>query len=210
MDMNSMNNENGKVSNVLIGLIPSILGKSNTVNIVYSINTKEELYDILTKLKTLFGYDFKLSQVNKVIDTKNNVVSISKRNINAELLHSVDNIFHTYNDNTGFISYDKYRHKINNIITIDTTRIISIENNLSVAISESYNDEITYRYLEYLFAMENDIKVSLQQHLDINHKTEHYRLQIHIPINEEKHISTSKLEYINVLCNKIDLLYKEN
>lgn len=199
--------ENGKVSSVLTGLIPSILGKYNTVNIDYTISDIAKKHNIIIQLKTLFGLNFKLAQVNKVIDTKNNVVSINKKRINSELIHSVENIFHTYNDDTGFISYDKYNHKINDIITIDTGRIVSVEKNNRISIAESYNSDITFKYLEYLFVFEHDIEVSLQQYL---YDVEHFRLHIHIPINEEKHISSDKLEYINLVCNKIELLVSES
>jgi hypothetical protein len=196
--------ENGSIRK--LQLFPSILKSYNIINIDYTINNINELYNIIMRLKTLFSMDFKLSNVKKVIDTKNNIISLNKKMINSPIIHKTDNIFHTYEDTSGFISYNKYKHESNDIISIDTGRIISVERNIKTEITESYNNDMIINYLEYQFNLEYNIEVLVKQYL---YDVEHYRLRIHIPINEEKHILSEKEQYINDICDKIEVLINE-
>jgi hypothetical protein len=174
----------------------------NNINIIYNISNKE-VNNLLIKIKTLFGINFKLLVVKKGIDKRNNIISLNKQKINKSLSQkSIDNIFHTYNDDIGYISYNKYKTSIVNIVREENNLII-IENNNVIPICESYNI-ISSSYLEYLFKLENNINISIEYYLENK-----YNLKIEIPIIEEKYITDDKLDYINDIYNKINTIIYE-
>jgi hypothetical protein len=185
-------------------LLTNKLEKYNKLSIDYYIESIEYMHNLLIQIKTIFGVDYNLMQVRKSVDNKRNIVIVNKKSVNCNLFNNpVENIFHTYNENSGFILYDKYKHIINNIISINSGRVIIVEKNESVQISESYNANVIYNYLEYEFLLKNGLVISIEHYFT---GREHYRLKVTIPIKEDKYISVDKVEYINNICSKVDIL----
>jgi hypothetical protein len=196
--------EKGESINKLLSvLLKDKLDSYNKITIEYNIKSISDINNLLVSIKTLIGINYKLTQVQKKIDTRENVITINKKNINSKIYFTIDNIFHTYNENSGFVSYDKYKNIINNIISVNLNNVIIIEKNEKVMISESYNNDIVYKYLEYQFILDNGLVILLENYYGSN---EHYRLKIEISIEEEKYISSNKIKYINDICNKVEIL----
>lgn len=189
----------------------------NNVNVVYDINNAEEFNNILIGLKTLFNQDFKILKVNNQYDSSQCVMVIKKYKLNTKIINpGITNIFHTYEEDTGFISYEKYKHEIIDIVSItdntdnnsnssNNNLIITIEQNELIPTCEAYNLHNTL-HLEYIFELENNIVIRGEHHLESNK----YRLVINIPIMEEKHINSEKLDYINNLYNHINVAINDN
>lgn len=189
----------------------------NNVNVVYDINNAEEFNNILIGLKTLFNQDFKILKVNNQYDSSQCVMVIKKYKLNTKIINpGITNIFHTYEEDTGFISYEKYKHEIIDIVSItdntdnnsnssNNNLIITIEQNELIPTCEAYNLHNTL-HLEYIFELENNIVIRGEHHLESNK----YRLVINIPIMEEKHINSEKLDYINNLYNRINVAINDN
>jgi hypothetical protein len=193
------------------------LNSFNKVNVVYDINNAEDFNNILIGLKTLFNQDFKILKVNNQYDSSQCVMVIKKYKLNTKIINpGITNIFHTYEEDTGFISYEKYKHHIIDIISItdninnnddssNNNLIITIEQDELIPICEAYNLDNT-SHLEYIFELENNIIIRGEHHLESNK----YRLVINIPIMEEKHINDEKLNYINNLYNHINIVINDN
>lgn len=189
----------------------------NNVNVVYDINNAEEFNNILIGLKTLFNQDFKILKVNNQYDSSQCVMVIKKYKLNTKIINpGITNIFHTYEEDTGFISYEKYKHEIIDIVSItdntdnnsnssNNNLIITIEQNELIPTCEAYNLHNTL-HLEYIFELENNIVIRGEHYLESNK----YRLVINIPIMEEKHINSEKLDYINNLYNRINVAINDN
>lgn len=189
----------------------------NNVNVVYDINNAEEFNNILIGLKTLFNQDFKILKVNNQYDSSQCVMVIKKYKLNTKIINpGITNIFHTYEEDTGFISYEKYKHEIIDIVSItdntdnnsnssNNNLIITIEQNELIPTCEAYNLHNT-SHLEYIFELENNIVIRGEHYLESNK----YRLVINIPIMEEKHINSEKLDYINNLYNRINVAINDN
>lgn len=175
----------------------------NTVNIIYDIKN-EDLNNILLKLKTLYNCNFKVLKVNSQYDSNNFTKIVKKYKLNKKLNNSVNNIFHTYEENTGFISYDKYYHKIIDIQKLDNNNIISIEQNTNIPYCNNCVSNKTFN-LEYNFEFDNNIVIKIEHYI----KLDKIRLIINIPILEEKYINPEKLDYINDLNNNLNLLINE-
>ena len=163
----------------------------NTVNIIYDIKN-EDLNNILLKLKTLYNCNFKVLKVNSQYDSNNFTKIVKKYKLNKKLNNSVNNIFHTYEENTGFISYDKYYHKIIDIQKLDNNSILSIEQNTNISYCNNCIINKTFN-LEYNFELDNNIIIKIEHYI----KLDKIRLIINIPILEEKYINPEKIDYIN-------------
>lgn len=183
----------------------------NSVNISYKILSAKKLYNLLIQIKTIFGIDFKVTDVTKKIDTTNNVILVKQTKVKTTLSpkHTgLNNIFHTYELDTGFISYQKYNHKILDVINGSNNGynyVISVENNELIPICESYKF-YGYNYINYLFELENNVTISAEYHLS-EHRL--YKLTINIPIMEEKYITDDKLKYIDEIYDKISTIMNE-
>lgn len=187
------------------------LSDYNSVNISYKILSAKKLYNLLIQIKTIFGVDFKLTDVTKKIDASNNVILVKQTKVKTTLSakHTgLNNIFHTYELDTDFISYQKYNHKILDIINGNNSHynyVISVENNELIPICESYKFYGS-NYLNFSFELENNITINAEYHLS-DHRL--YKLTINIPIMEEKYITDDKLKYINEIYDKINTIMNE-
>src|SRR6056300_1643122 len=96
------------INKLINELLADKLEKYDKLSVDYYIASIEDMHNLLIQIKTIFGINYKLMQVRKSIDTSENIVLVNKKCVNTPLMYNpVENIFHTYNEESGFISYDK-------------------------------------------------------------------------------------------------------
>lgn len=182
------------------------LSEYNDVVITKKLENTEQLLDKLVSIKSLFGIDYKLYKVLRKFNFGVNEIVIKREMLNNDVyMKGIENIFHTYEtEDNGFISYDKMRSSIIKILhPTEYNVLIVMQKNMKVNVIDStlFND--MRRYLEYVFELENDIKIVLKQYYNLkNNKINHIRMSLNIPFNEDRYLTDERKTIINDIVRK--------
>ena len=181
----------------------------NEINIIYDL--KQEIIDLIIKIKSLFKIDFDIYHVTKSYNRKTDITSIKKKQLNYDIfpLEGSNNIFHKL-ENNGFIGYEKYQCSIKKINKISDNSLIIYKQNKEIrSVIPSYDNDII-NYIEYSFS-DDILKYKCNIIINDYYKNgmdHNKKVIIKIPM-KENYLDQEKMEYINDIKNKIEILLNE-